>query len=47
MFSYIKYYLKNHDEVLQSMKDPIPLLEAAFNSVTQDQCFGWIRHAGY
>ena len=47
MFSYIKYYLKNHDEVLQSMQDPIPLLEAAFNSVTQEQCSGWIRHAGY
>ena len=42
MFSYIKYYLKNHDEVLQSMQDPIPLLEAAFNSVTQEQCSGWI-----
>ena len=43
MFSYIK----NHNEVLQSMQDPIPLLKAAFNSVTQDRCFGWIRHAGY
>ncbi len=47
MFSYIKYYLKNHDEVLQSMPDPIPLLEAAFNSVTKDKCSGWIKHAGY
>ena len=47
MFSYIKYYLKDHDAILQAMDDPLPLLEASFESVTKDQCVGWIRHAGY
>lgn len=47
MFSDIKYYLKQHDEVLQSIQDPIPLPEAAYNSVMEHQCSGSISHAGY
>ena len=47
MFSYIKYYLKDHDLVLQAMSDPTPLLEASFDSVTTDKCVQWIKHAGY
>lgn len=47
MFSYIKYYLKDHDQVLQAMEDPLPLLEASFESVSNDQCVGWVEHAGY
>lgn len=47
LFSYIKYYLKDHDEVLQAMDDPIPLLKTAFDSVTSDKCSGWIKHSGY
>ncbi len=47
LFSYIKYYLKNHDEVLQAMEDPVPLIQAAFDSVTADKCVGWIKHSGY
>ena len=47
MFSYIKYYVKDHDQILQAMDDPIPMLESSFDSVTTDKCIGWIRHAGY
>ena len=47
MFSYIKYYLRDHDHVLQAMDDPLPLLQSSFDSVTQDKCIGWIKHAGY
>ena len=38
MFSYISYYLKDHDVVLQAMNDQIPLIEASFDSVTPDKC---------
>lgn len=47
LFSYIKYYLKDHDMILQAMQDPMPLLQAAFDSVTSQQCKAWIKHAGY
>ena len=47
LFSYFKYYLKDHDDILQSMQDPVPLLKAAFDSVTKEICNAWIRHAGY
>ena len=47
LFSCVKYYLKDHDEILQAMNDPIPLIEAAFDSITKDKCMGWIRHSGY
>ena len=47
LFSYFKYYLKNHDTILQAMPDPLPLLQAGINSVTVNQCNAWIRHAGY
>ena len=43
-FSYVKYYLKDHDEVLQSVKDP--KVQAAFKSVTAEMCQGWINHSG-
>ena len=38
-FSYIKYYLKSHDDILQ---DPKVVIQSAFNSVTKDQCNNWI-----
>ncbi len=49
MFSYIKYYLKDHDEILQSMNTQscIHVLHSAFASVTKLQCKNWIAHAGY
>ena len=47
MFSYIKYFEIDHDQILQAMEDPLPLVEASFESVTKDKCVGWIKHAGY
>lgn len=47
LFSYIKYYLKDHDFIIQVMQDPQPVLKAAFDSVTEQQCKAWIKHAGY
>ncbi len=47
LFSYVKYYLKDHDQVLQAMSDPLPLIQPAFDSVTADKCLEWIRHSGY
>ena len=47
LFSYVKYFLKDHDLVLQSMRSMLPLLQAAFDSVTAEQCCGWVEHAGY
>ena len=46
-FSYIKYYLKSHDDLLQSISDPTPVISSAFQSVTSHQCTNWINHCGY
>ena len=46
-FSYIKYYLKDHDELLQVVTQPTAIIQAAFDSITAKQCKGWIKHSGY
>lgn len=46
-FSYIKYYLKRHDDLLQTISDPTPIISSAFQSVTSHQCTNWINHCGY
>ena len=46
-FSKVKYYLKEHDEIMQVVSDPIPVIKAAFESITPEDCIGWIRHCGY
>jgi len=47
VFSYVKAYLKHHDELLQALPDPLPVIKAAFESITPEQCQSWITHAGY
>lgn len=50
MFSYIKYYLKDHDELLNhstSIQIFRQILNSGFLSVTESQCKQWIAHAGY
>ena len=47
LFSSVKYYLKEHDEILQAMDDPLHLLKAAFENTTPEKCIGWIQHSGY
>ena len=46
-FSCIKYYLKQHDEIMQAVDDPMPLIQAAFDRITPNQCAGWINDCGY
>ena len=46
-FSYIKYYLKSHDEILQAISDPNVIIKSAFDSVTKEQCNNWITRYGY
>ena len=46
-FSYVKSYLKKHDDILQTITDPIPVIRDAFESITTNQCNGWISHSGY
>ena len=40
MFSYVKYYLKNHDDILQVLSDPTPVIRAAFESATKEDING-------
>ena len=47
LFSYAKYYLKEHDEVAQALGDVTLILKSAFDNVISNQCNGWITHSGY
>ena len=46
-FSYVKGYLKKHDEVLQSGAPLHYILNAAFESITNKHCDSWITDSGY
>ena len=46
-FTSVKAYLKRHDELMQALDDPIPVIKAAFNNITKEDSEGWITHAGY
>ena len=38
MFSYIKYYLLDHDPILQALDDPVPIIDPRLESVTKEKC---------
>lgn len=42
LFSYVKYYLKENDELLQVISKPLDVLRRAFDSVTRAHSIGWI-----
>ena len=47
-FSAVKSYLKDHDELLQSINDPLPVIKSAFiNCLTETNCQHWITHCKY
>ena len=46
-FSYVKYYLKQHDQLIQTIGNPEVIVKAAFNSITPSHCKGWIDDCGY
>ena len=37
-FSSIKYYLRDHDELMQVTDNPMSIVQAAFDQVTKEQC---------
>ena len=47
LFSYVKQYLKRHDDLLYSIPNPQNVIKAAFNSITTHHLNSWISHAGY
>lgn len=46
-FSYIKSYLREHDDLLQATGNICSVLESAFHSITAHHCLQWIKHSGY
>lgn len=47
VFSKVKSILKANDAVFQSTSTPRTLLATAFGMVTEEDCIGYIHHAGY
>ena len=46
-FSYVKYYLKLHEDLMQVTNDPIPFITSAIVSITVNMCNKWITDSGY
>ena len=47
-FSSVKYYLKQHDELLQAVPDPFPVVYSSFNdNITVQKCKKWIADCDY
>ena len=38
---------KGPEELVQIVDDITPLVTAAFDTITEDNCRGWIQHCGY
>lgn len=47
VFAKVKHYLRDNDLVLQSVKDPSPLIFNAFGQITSADCKQYMHHAGY
>lgn len=45
-FSYIKNYLRKHDQLLQAIPDQTDVIQEAIDSITPAHCNGWINHSG-
>lgn len=45
-FSYIKQYLRNHEDIIHIIQST-QLVKAAFDSLTSEMCNNWIQHCGY
>ena len=46
-FSYVKAYLRKHDDLLQVIHNQTDVIESAFESITEDHCNSWIINSGY
>ena len=48
LFSYLKYYLKQHEDLIQALPTPATVvIEEALESVTSSKCNGWINDSKY
>ena len=47
VFSKVKYCLKNNDNAYLATSHPEILVKMAFSTITQNDCIGYIRNAGY
>ncbi len=47
VFSKVKSILKANDALFQVSSTPRSLLATAFGMVTEEDCMGYIHHAGY
>jgi hypothetical protein len=47
LFSYLKYYLKDHENLIQTIPAPNVVIEAGLNNVTRSMCNGWINDSKY
>ena len=47
VFSKVKYCLKNNDNAYLATAHPEILVKMAFSTITQNDCIGYIRNAGY
>lgn len=45
-FSFVKSFLRHHDDLLQSLPDPTIVIREAFNTIGE-HCNSWITHSGY
>ena len=44
LFSFVKYYLKEHDEIIQALNNsPTEIIKSAFNEITPEYCKAWVR----
>ena len=46
-FSSVKYFLQDHDELIEVTGNPLSIVEAAFNNITKEHCVNWICDCGY
>ena len=46
-FNYIKYFLQDHDDLMQATDNPVNIIQSAFDNITKEQCLGWINDCGY
>ena len=47
VFSYVKYYLKQHDDILQMLPDIRPVLEEGIKSINSYNAQQWVSYCGY
>ena len=47
LFSYLKYYLKKYEDLIQALPTPVTIIETALDSITISKCNGWIDGCHY